>query len=208
MQLKESVVTASPFAKPAASQHEIHHLLRNRWSPRAFAATPVSEQDLKRLFEAARWSPSANNQQPWAFVVAQKDDPERFAKVAGLLNDRNSRWATRAPVLAIAALNKNNASGAPNAWAAYDLGQAVAHLSIQAQALGLAVHQMAGFDRVGAHEALGIPEDYEAMTAIAIGYQGEIDALPEDLRERETAPRTRKPLEAFVFKGEWNNPLD
>lgn len=201
-------MTASLHTKPADTHHDIHDLLRHRWSPRAFAATPVSHRDLYRLFEAARWSPSANNLQPWAFIVATQDDPERFARVAGLLNERNSRWASRSPVLAIAVLNKTNPSGASNAWAAYDLGQAVAHLSIQAQALGISVHQMAGFDRVGAHETLGIPADYEAVTAIAIGYPGEIDGLPEDLRERETAPRARKPLDEFVFHGEWNNPLN
>ena len=146
------------FAKPAETHHEIHDLLKHRWSPRAFAATPVSKQDLHRLFEAARWSPSANNIQPWAFVVATQDNPEHFAKVAGLLNERNTRWATQSPVLVIALLNKNTPAGTPNAWAAYDLGQAVAHLSIQAQALGISLHQMAGFNSAGANEVLGIPE--------------------------------------------------
>ncbi len=196
------------FTKPAETHHEIHDLLKHRWSPRAFAATPVSQQDLKRLFEAARWSPSASNIQPWTFVVATQEDSERFAKVASLLNERNARWAAQVPVLVIAVLNKNTPAGAPNEWASYDLGQAVAHLSIQAQALGISVHQMAGFDRTGAHEKLGIPADYQAVTAIAIGYQGAVETLPEDLREREVAPRARKPLNEFVFNGEWNNPLN
>lgn len=196
------------FSKPAETLHEIHDLLKHRWSPRAFAAEPVSLQNLHRLFEAARWSPSANNSQPWAFVVATQNDPGHFARVAGLLNERNARWASKSPVLVITVLNKNNAAGAPNPWAAYDLGQAVAHLSVQAQALGLSVHQMAGFDRARAIETLGIPADYEAMTAIAIGYQGDIDDLPDDLREREVAPRARKPLNEFVFNGEWNEPLN
>jgi len=199
--------TSTLFTKPADADHDIHELLQHRWSPRAFAAKPVSEQDLKRLFEAARWSPSANNFQPWAFVVATQDDPEAFAKAAGLLNERNARWAAQSPVLVIAVMNTKLPTGDPHPWAAYDLGQAVAHLSVQAQALGLVVHQMAGFNAAGAHEALGIPAEYQALTAIAIGYQGDVANLPEDLRERETAPRSRKALREFVFAGTWNNAL-
>ena len=196
------------LTKTADTLHEIHDLLKQRWSPRAFSSAPVPHHALKKLFEAARWSPSASNIQPWAFVVATQNDPEAFSRVAGLLNPNNARWAAKSPVLIIAVLNKNNPAGAHNDWAAYDLGQAVAHLSVQAEALGLSVHQMGGFDRARAHEALGLPETHEALTAIAIGYQGELADLPEDLQTRETAARSRKPQSEFVFEGTWNEPLN
>jgi nitroreductase len=209
MQVKELFMNANTLlTKTADTLHDIHDLLKQRWSPRAFSSTPIPAHALKKLFEAARWSPSASNIQPWAFVIATQQEPEAFSRVAGLLNPNNARWAAKSPVLVIAILNKKNPAGAPNDWAAYDLGQAVAHLSVQAEALGLSVHQMGGFDRTRAQEELGLPTDYEALTAIAIGYQGELADLPEDLQTRETAARTRKPQSEFVFNGTWNNPLN
>lgn len=200
--------TSALLTKTADTLHDIHDLLKQRWSPRAFSSSPVALHDLKKLFEAARWSPSASNIQPWSFVVATQDDAEAFSRLIGLLNPSNARWAVKSPVLMIAVLNKNNPAGAPNPWAAYDLGQAVAHLSVQAEALGLSVHQMGGFDRERAHDVLGLPADAEALTAIAIGYQGELADLPEDLQTRETAARSRKPQSEFVFGGEWGNPIN
>lgn len=188
----------------ATTQIDIHPLLRERWSPRAFSPEPIPAQQVLALLEAARWSPSAANQQPWSFLVFPREDSEAFAQAVSTLNEGNVVWAQHAPLLifGVARLTRER-DDQPNTVALYDLGQAVAHLSVQAAALGLWVHQMAGFsaDRVRAQFA--IPENYAPIVAIAIGKLGDAEALPENLRERETAPRARKPLEQFVFGDHW-----
>jgi nitroreductase len=129
------------------------------------------------------------------------------AKLAETLSGRNKEWATKAPVLVLAVARLNPQAGAMNRFAYYDVGQAVAHLSIQTNALGLHVRQMAGFDAEKARLLFGLPDGFEPMTLIAIGYYGKIEALPDELREREVAPRTRKPLSDFVFEGRWGQPF-
>ncbi|MDO8970254.1 MAG: nitroreductase family protein, partial [Saprospiraceae bacterium] len=132
--------------KPATNLHPIHDLLKNRWSPRAYSAQPVEKQHLLSLFEAARWAPSSGNMQPWTFIVTTLADPEPHAKLVAALGERNQMWAKHAPVLVLSIVQRDREPGKPNLWATYDLGQSVAHLSVQATALGLFVHQMAGFD--------------------------------------------------------------
>jgi nitroreductase len=193
--------------KPAPSDSPIHELIRNRWSPRAFADRPIPPDVLRSLFEAARWAPSSNNEQPWAYLVAPKDDKENFEKMLAVLVEFNSGWAKNAPVLAIAVAKlffaKNNT---PNRNAQYDTGAATAWLSVEATARGLFVHQMAGFDPEKARQAFGIPAGWDPLAALAIGYPGTPDSLPERLKERELAPRTRKPLSEFVMAGYWGQP--
>ena len=193
--------------KLAPTNHPIHALLQARWSPRAYSNRPIAQEDILSIFEAARWSPSGNNLQPWAFIVAMQGT-EGHQKFVEILAGFNQRWAKDAPMLVLAVAQRERAEGKPNAWAAYDLGQSVAHLTIQAAALGLFVHQMGGFDKDRSRQEFDIPQDYEPMTAIAIGYAGSPDELPEDLRERELAPRTRKSLETFVFSNHWNQPIE
>ena len=184
--------------------HPIHDLSRRRWSPRAFADKAVPADVLASLLEAARWSPSSSNEQPWAFVVATKADAAGFERVLSTLVEQNQRWAKAAPVLMIGAARKAFArNGVPNKWHAYDLGQSVSHLTTEATARGLFVHQMAGFDPDKARSALGIPAEFEPVVAIAVGYLGDPATLPDDLREREVAPATRKPQSEFVFSGKW-----
>jgi nitroreductase len=194
--------------KPAEANHEIHELLQTRWSPRAFSNRPIEAAKLLSLFEAARWSPSGGNGQPWAFIVATQDYTETHQKLVDIMKGRNPDWAKHVPVLVLAVAKLNAERPAMNRFAYYDLGQAVAHLSVQANALGLHVHQMAGFDHEKARQLFEIPDGNEPMTLIAIGYYGSLEDLPDDLREREIAPRTRKPLSEFVFKGQWNQPLE
>ena len=190
------------MSKHAQNDYPIHDLLRTRWSPRAFTDQAVANADLLSLFEAARWSPSGGNSQPWAFVVTQRDT-EDHTKLLSTLMERNALWARHAPVLALAAALPNPRTGTLNKYSYYDVGQAVAHLSVQATALDLYVHQMAGFDAARARQLLQIPENCEPMIALAIGLLGDPDKLPDDLREREKAPRTRKPVAEFVFRGQW-----
>jgi len=190
--------------KPAPSDAPIHELLRNRWSPRAFADKNVTPEVLRSLFEAARWAPSSNNEQPWAYLVATKDDPDNFANMLGTLVEFNQNWAKHAPVLAISVARLNNArDGKPNRVALHDVGSASAQLTTEANSRGLFVHQMAGFDGNKARETFPIPEDWQPVAAMAIGYPGDPESLPQPLRDRELAPRTRKPLSEVVMTGAW-----
>jgi nitroreductase len=192
--------------KPAPAESPIHELIRERWSPRAFADKPISSDVLRSLFEAARWAPSSNNEQPWAYLVATKDDRENFAKTLGVLVEFNANWAKNAPALALAVakltFSKNNAS---NRNASYDVGASTALLSVEATSRGLFVHQMAGFDPQKARQVFGIPSDWDAFAALAIGYAGDLESLPQSLKDREVAPRTRKPLSEFVMTGQWGH---
>jgi nitroreductase len=190
--------------KPADTDSPVHEFARQRWSPRAFAPTPVSAETLRSLFEAARWSPSSNNEQPWVFLVATKEDTENFEKVIATFVPGNANWARNAPVAGIAVSKLAFAkTGEPNRNAYYDTGQAMAWLTMEATARGLFVHQMAGYDGAKAREIFGIPPGWDPIAAFAIGYPGEPSSLPQRLQDREVAPRTRKPAREFVMTGHW-----
>jgi nitroreductase len=192
--------------KPAATDVPLNELIRNRWSPRAYADKPVPPNILCSLFEAARWAPSSNNEQPWAYIVAAKDDPENFAKMVGVLVEFNAGWAKQAPALALSVAHvKWQKDGTPNRHALHDVGSATAQLTFEANSRGLLVHQMAGFDVDKARQVFSIPPDWEPVAAMTIGYPGDPQSLPERLRDRELAPRTRKPLSEFVMSGGWGH---
>jgi len=189
------------------AQAPIHDLLANRRSPRAFSEQPVEPEKLLSLFEAARWSPSSANEQPWRFIIATKDDSRVFSALVESLMEGNRRWAERAPILVLALAQSSYAkTGRPYQHSWYDLGQSVALLSVQATALGLAVHQMGGFDGDKARQLLSIPEEFSPVIMFAVGYVDQPEILPDDLRKREQAPRSRKPLQDFVFTEEWGTP--
>lgn len=198
---------SSMFNKPAITSVDIHPLLRDRWSPRAFDTRPLSPEQVISLFEAARWAPSGGNGQPWSFIVVQRAG-EGFADALSALNEGNLVWAQHAPLLFVAVAQLNRENGAPNRTALYDLGQAVAHLTVQATAMGLMVHQMGGFSAARAREVFDIPEGYEPVTCVVVGYQADGSALPESLHDRERAPRSRKPLEQLLFSGRWGVPVE
>jgi len=197
------------MSNPAPVEFPVNELIQNRWSPRAFSDKLVPQEVLRSLFEAARWAPSSNNEQPWAFIVATKDDTENFEKSLGALVEFNANWAKKAPVLVIAvaelAFAKNNA---PNRNAQYDVGAASLQLAIEATARGLVVHQMAGFDPETAKEAYDIPQGWEPIAAMAIGYPGDASSLPEPLQSREKAPRSRKRIREFVMSGQWGHTAE
>ncbi|MEV1286077.1 nitroreductase family protein [Micromonospora sp. NPDC049679] len=173
---------------------ELHPLLAERWSPRAFDPyARVSDADLTSLLEAARWAPSAANTQPWRFVVGRRDD-ETHKRIFVNLSPGNQRWAGSAALLVMGAHATASRTGAPLTHAAYDLGQAVAHFSLQAAALGLHVHQMAGFDAAGLRSDLELPDAVNPHVVAAVGRLGDPAFLPEDLRLRETGLRRRHPL--------------
>lgn len=174
----------------------------HRWSPRAFADREVSAADLKTIFEAVRWAPSSFNEQPWRFLVGTRGS-ETYRKIHDALMPFNQMWAGKAPVLILgAAKTRFSHNGEPNRVALFDLGAASTVLALQASAIGLAAHQMAGFDTETAKKAFGAPEEYIFGSAIALGYQGEPADLPhEQMRKQEVAPRTRKQLADFVWEG-------
>jgi nitroreductase len=190
---------------PAPAEAPLHPVVSERWSPRAFSDKSVSPHVLKSLFEAARWAPSSSNLQPWAYIVATKEDKENFDKILSTMVEFNQGWAKHAPVLAISVAQIKTKEGKPNTLAFHDVGSASAQLSFQAVADGLYVHQMAGFDANKAREVFHIPDDWQAVATIAIGYPGDPNSLPDKLKERELAPRTRKALADFVMTGDWGN---
>lgn len=192
------------MSKRATTDHPIHELLASRWSPYAFDSRPVSKTDVLSLFEAARWAASSYNEQPWQYLIATQDDPAEFAKLLSCLVEGNQAWAKAAPLLAISVASLNfTLNGKPNKAAIHDLGLAACSLTIEATARGLAVHQMIGILPERARELYQIPAGYEAVTGLAIGYVGDPQRLPDKMRERDLAPRTRKRLNEFIFSGQW-----
>src|SRR6187402_3463460 len=176
-----------------------------RWSRRAISDRPLSASQIQSLFEAARWAPSANNQQPWLFVYASR--PESLARARELLLPTNQRWANRAPLLVFVFARKRHPETlAPLRTAAFDTGAAWQSLALQAHKLGLSARAMGGIHHDRVYEALGVPvEDFESLVGIAIGHPGERNALPADLHEKEV-PNARKRTREFAFEGRYQAP--
>jgi nitroreductase len=190
--------------KLAVTDYPIEEILRRRWSPRAFSDRMVEPEKLRSLWEAARWAASSFNEQPWHFIVATRLKQEEHARLLSCLVEKNQQWARQAPVLMVSVAKLNfEKTGKPNRHAFHDVGLAVGNMIVQATALGLFVHQMAGFSPEKVREIYGVPEGYEAVAAIALGYPAAVDKLPEPFREQELAARTRKQISSFVFQGRW-----
>ena len=194
--------------KPADTHFPIHDLLSRRWSPRAFAERPVEPEKIQRVLEAARWASSCFNEQPWVFIIATSDQAAEHGKLLSCLVEGNQIWAKRAPLLMITVAKQHfDHNGQPNRHAFHDVGLAVGNLVVQATAMGLVVHQMAGILPEVIREGFSLPSGYEPVTGLAIGYPGDLNTLPEEIRERERAPRSRKALQEFVFAETWGqNP--
>jgi nitroreductase len=177
----------------------LHPLLSERWSPRGFDTSHrLPEAQLTALLEAARWSPSANNTQPWRFVVTQRGEAG-FERLVSTLSGNNRRWAGRASALLLVLAETADESGAPRTYGLYDTGQAVAHLVTQAQAEGLSTHQMGGFDKAAAAAEFGVDPRFTPVVVIAVGRRQDDHDLPDDLAAREGAPRQRRPLDELVL---------
>jgi nitroreductase len=190
--------------KHAKTEYPIQDFLAKRWSPYGFADRDVSEADLHSLFEAARWAASSFNEQPWSYIVATSAQEAEFARLLSCLVEANQSWAKAAPVLALGVATLNfKRNNKPNRVAIHDLGLATGNLVAEATARGLWIHQMGGILPDRAREIYGIPEGSEAVTGIAIGYAGDPETFPEEIRKRELAPRERKPQREFVFGTSW-----
>ncbi len=186
--------------KSAKFESDVLRAIQKRRSRRAYDSAPVEAEKITALFEAARWAPSSVNEQPWLYLYATKDQSELYAKIFDALNESNKVWAKNAPLLILSLARKNfTRNDRPNESARYDLGAANAFLSLQAAELGLNVHQMAGFVPERSIKNLNIPETYEPVVILAIGYPGDVDSLPDNLKLRELAPRERYVQQKFVM---------
>jgi nitroreductase len=192
----------SSKSKSAEVEYPISNLIKNRKSVRAFAEPLVEQEKIKSLFEATRWAPSSTNEQPWMYLYATKDQPELWNTFLRSLNEGNKVWAQQAPLLVFSIARKNfTRFQSVNSHALYDLGGANSLLSLQAVEMGLQVRQMAGFDHALARVTLNIPEQYELGVFMAIGYPGAADQLPDNLKQRELAPRERFLQQEFTVNG-------
>ena len=188
--------------KRAKTTVPIFDLLAERWSPRAFLEKPVEKEKLQKIFEAARWSASCFNEQPWRFIVGEKEQGQVFDKLYETLSENNKLWCRAVPVLvSVIGRTAFSHNDQPNKWYQYDLGQSAVHITVQAMAEGLHVHQMAGFDKEKVRKAFGIPENFDPLTMIAIGYIGDPETLPEKFKTTELSERSRKNPENIVYSG-------
>ncbi len=175
----------------------VHDLIQKRWSPRDFSPRGVEREKLTAIFQAAQSTPSSFNEQPWAYIVAEKENPADFERILNALAPRNQEWARHAPVLIVSLAKQNfEVDGRTNHHALYDLGAASAHLTFQATALGLHVHQMGGFSREKIKEEFSVPQGFEPIAVLAVGYFDETKSLPAAIRKR-------KPVKDFVFESHW-----
>jgi len=183
----------------------VHELIAARWSPYVFADKPVPLDDLRSLFEAARWAASAFNEQPWRYIAAIGDQSETYARILDCLVEANQAWAGRAPVLALGLARLNmERNDKPNATALHDLGLASANICLEAAARGLMVHQMSGILPDKAAELFEVPEGYQVVTGMAIGYAGEPEG---ELGERDQKRRPRRNVTEFVFGESFGEPF-
>jgi len=193
----------------ANPEHNVHELICERWSPCIFEDRGIDDvEKIYSCFEAARWAPSCYNDQPWDYIIGIKGKGESWEKIFSTLVEPNQQWAQNASVLAISvAHTKFRERDRPNAHGHHDLGAASVLLCLQATYLGLFAHQMAGFDADKARDLLGIPDHCDPVAAIAIGYRGRTEGAPENLVERDSGPRERRPIEQFVHEGSWKGGL-
>ena len=196
--------------KPAITSVTIQEIIAKRWSPRAFDATKsVSHEQIIALLEAARWAPSSYNDQPWRFMVCDKiSNPTAWQAAFDCLAPSNQTWVKDAPLLLLGCANTIlDVNQQANRFAQYDTGAAAENLVLQAASIGLAAHQMGGFNSDAAREAFKIPAQFTPMAMLCVGYEGDANDLPDELKTRELAERKRKPLGDLFFAGTWGKAI-
>lgn len=198
-----------PEGKYADTKPDVHELFRVRWSPRSFSSRAVPDDVIETILDAGRWAASSYNEQPWRFILAKKEDSEAFQKLLSVLLPFNQAWAKNAAFLVLTVARSNfSHNETPNAYAMHDTGAALAYMMLQATASGLQAHGMAGFDQQKAREVFNIPPEFQIGAVAAFGYADSADKLADDqMKQRELAPRTRKPLSEIAFNGHWGQPL-
>lgn len=196
--------------KPALTQVDIDYTLANRWSGRAYDATkPVLQQHIIALLEAARWAPSCFGDQPWRFLVWDKNtDAHAWQKAFDCLGESNQAWVKNAPVLILVCADTVfGHNQAPNRWAQYDTGAAAQNVCLEATHQGLMAHQMGGFAAEKIQAAFSVPTQFTLMSMLSVGYQADVESLTGDAYARETAARKRKPLGEMFFNAAWGQPI-
>lgn len=192
--------------KTAPAKYAIHSLLAERWSPRAYSSKEIPVEKIQRLFEAARWAPSSSNDQEWRFIIGFKGD-DTHQKIFDTLVEFNQLWAGEAHMLVlVCGQSISKKTGKPSQVFSYDVGQAVAMLSIQATHEGLFVHQMGGYDKSKAKELFELPESVEPLVVMSIGFSGEAKELHPNLQPMEKAERVRNNFDTFVFTNKFGEP--
>jgi nitroreductase len=185
----------------------ILEIIQERWSPYSFSPAPVEKFKLKAMFEAAGYAPSCNNEQPWTFVFTTREDKDIFDDFIGFMVDGNKVWAKNAYAIVISmARTRFSHSDKPNRWAFHDTGMAVAHLLLQAQALDVHVHQMAGYSIEKVKEYFKLGDDIEPIAMMAIGYLGDGSLISPELLKRDEKRRPRRGINEYVFKNSLTDP--
>jgi nitroreductase len=197
--------------KPAITQVDIHPLLAERWSSRAYdASKSITREQIIALLEAARWAPSCYGDQPWRFVVWDKaEDADGWQQALACLVPGNQSWVKDGSLLMLItadSLFKHN--GKTNRWGQYDTGAAAENLCLQAEAMGLSAHQMGGFDVDKARALASVPEQYSLMAMLSVGHPAKLESLSEELKQRETAPRKRRDLNELFYAGGWGKAFE
>lgn len=198
------------FDKKAETSVPVNELVASRWSGRAFDRTrPVTSDQIIALCEAARWAPSCYGDQPWRFIICNRNtDEPAWSRMFTCLSKGNQHWAKEAPVLIMVIADSIlSRTGKSNRWGQYDSGAAAMNICIQATDMGLMVHQMGGFDSDRAVNEFSIPDRFTPMSIMAVGYQLPLERIEGELRERETGDRRRHPLGNNFFDGGWGKPL-
>lgn len=198
------------FEKAVDTSAPVHDLITRRWSGVSYDPDKsVSDDNLRAMAEAGRWAPSCFGDQPWRVIFCNKStDNGAWEKAFACLGEGNQPWCKHAPVLAIiCADTRFSNNDKPNGWGAYDTGAAAVSMCLQASHLGLMTHQMAGFAPDKARESFTIPERYQPIAMMAIGYQIAKDKIPEAFRERELKPRVRNPLGEHFFLNGWGEGI-
>lgn len=186
----------------APTDLDLEKNIKERWSPRAFVDDKIDKAKIVRIFESARWSASSYNEQPWRFIIGIKGEGETYQKVLETLVPFNQDWASKAPLVVLACAKKSfTRNGKPNPHMSYDVGQAMATLTLQATEEELYVHQMAGFSEEKACQIFNIPQDFEPIVVAAIGKINKEEVLQKDGPKE----RTRKSLEEICWS-DWNTP--
>lgn len=195
--------------KLADTDLPIHDLLRRRWSPVQFLPRPVEPAKLKIILEAMRWTMSSYNEQPWRYIISTSEIGADHKRMVECLLPGNQTWAAHVPVLMIALAKKTfSHNGSPNRLAPHDVGASSAMLTVQATELGLHVHQMGGIDPAKIMQTYSVPDDYEPLTALAIGYAGPNPNVPADVAKRDESPRSRRDLSELIFTGHWGHEAE
>jgi nitroreductase len=197
------------FTNIIESEYPLNSLIVNRFSTRAYLDKEVNKKDILTVLEAARWSPSCFNDQPWRFLCWNKfENKVEFDKAFSILGAWNQKWAKNIPVLfATIALENFQSNGKPNRWSQYDLGSATQNLLLQAVDLGLQAHPMGGYDEDKLKETFGIPSNLRVLSMITLGYMGDLEDVDEEYRADLKATRKRHPLGEIAYNSNWGNPI-